>query len=38
MPENIQISWLAGGDWGRIAGIIEVELAGEDVTVVEYKQ
>ena len=27
---------LAGGDWERITGIIDRELAGEDVTVVEY--
>jgi O-acetyl-ADP-ribose deacetylase (regulator of RNase III) len=27
---------LAGGDWARIAAIIEQELAGEDVTLVEY--
>ena len=27
---------LAGGDWKRISGIIEEELAGEDVTCVEY--
>lgn len=27
---------LAGGDWERIAGIIEDELAGEDVTLVEF--
>jgi O-acetyl-ADP-ribose deacetylase (regulator of RNase III) len=27
---------LAGGDWARIAGIIEDELAGEDVTLVEF--
>ena len=27
---------LAGGDWGRISQIIEEELAGEDVTLVEY--
>ena len=27
---------LAGGDWARIAGIIEEELAGEDVTLVEF--
>lgn len=27
---------LAGGDWNRIVAIIEQELAGEDVTVVEY--
>ena len=26
---------LAGGDWGRIAAIIDEELAGEDVTLVE---
>jgi hypothetical protein len=29
-------SGLAGGDWERITGIIDRELAGEDVTVVEY--
>jgi O-acetyl-ADP-ribose deacetylase (regulator of RNase III) len=28
---------LAGGDWARIAAIIEEELAGEDVTLVEFK-
>jgi O-acetyl-ADP-ribose deacetylase (regulator of RNase III) len=28
---------LAGGDWGIIAAIIEEELAGEDVTLVEFK-
>ncbi len=28
---------LAGGDWGRIAAIIDLELDGEDVTVVEYQ-
>jgi len=28
---------LAGGDWGRIAAIIDEELANEDVTLVEYK-
>lgn len=28
---------LAGGDWGRIAAIIDLELVGEDVTVVEYQ-
>lgn len=28
---------LAGGDWTRIAAIVEAELAGEDVTVVEYR-
>lgn len=28
---------LAGGDWEAIAAIIEEELAGEDVTLVEYK-
>jgi O-acetyl-ADP-ribose deacetylase (regulator of RNase III) len=28
---------LAGGDWERIAGIIAEELAGDDVTVVEYQ-
>jgi O-acetyl-ADP-ribose deacetylase (regulator of RNase III) len=27
---------LAGGDWARIAAIIEEELAGEDVTLVEF--
>lgn len=27
---------LAGGDWKEIASIIEEELAGEDVTLVEY--
>jgi O-acetyl-ADP-ribose deacetylase (regulator of RNase III) len=27
---------LAGGDWTKIAAIIESELAGEDVTVVEF--
>lgn len=27
---------LAGGDWSKIASIIEEELAGEDVTLVEY--
>ena len=27
---------LAGGDWKRIAAIIEEELAGEDVTLVEF--
>lgn len=27
---------LAGGDWARIAAIIEEELPGEDVTVVEF--
>ena len=27
---------LAGGDWARIAGIIAEELAGEDVTLVEF--
>ena len=28
---------LAGGDWARIAAIVEEELAGEDVTLVEFK-
>ena len=28
---------LAGGDWAIIAGLIEQELAGEDVTLVEYR-
>lgn len=28
---------LAGGDWERISGIIDEELAGEEVTVVEYQ-
>jgi O-acetyl-ADP-ribose deacetylase (regulator of RNase III) len=28
---------LAGGDWQQIASIIEEELAGQDVTVVEYR-
>ena len=28
---------LAGGDWERIARIIEEELAGEDVTLVEFR-
>ncbi len=28
---------LAGGDWPTIAAIIEEELAGEDVTLVEYQ-
>ncbi len=28
---------LAGGDWERIAEIIKTELAGEDLTLVEYK-
>lgn len=28
---------LAGGDWERISQIIDKELAGEDVTLVEYK-
>jgi O-acetyl-ADP-ribose deacetylase (regulator of RNase III) len=28
---------LAGGDWERIARIIEKELAGEDVTLVEFR-
>ena len=28
---------LAGGDWPTIAAIIEQELAGEDVTLVEYR-
>ena len=28
---------LAGGDWARIAGIIEEELGGEDVALVEFK-
>jgi len=28
---------LAGGDWGRIAGIIGKELDGESITVVEYR-
>ena len=28
---------LAGGDWARIATIIEEELTGEDVTLVEYQ-
>lgn len=28
---------LAGGDWPTIAGIIDEELAGEDVTLVEFK-
>jgi O-acetyl-ADP-ribose deacetylase (regulator of RNase III) len=28
---------LAGGDWERIAAIVGEELAGEDVTVVEYR-
>ncbi|TVR55186.1 MAG: phosphatase [Puniceicoccaceae bacterium] len=28
---------LAGGDWDRIAAIIREELAGEDVTVVEFR-
>lgn len=28
---------LAGGDWSRISAIIEEELAGEDVTLVEFK-
>lgn len=28
---------LAGGDWERIAAILGEELAGEDVTVVEYR-
>lgn len=28
---------LAGGDWGRIKGIMEEELEGEDVTIVHYK-
>lgn len=27
---------LAGGDWARISAIIEEELAGEDVTLVEF--
>ena len=27
---------LAGGDWARIAAVIEEELAGEDVTLVEF--
>ena len=27
---------LAGGDWARIAAIVEEELAGEDVTLVEF--
>jgi O-acetyl-ADP-ribose deacetylase (regulator of RNase III) len=27
---------LAGGDWKEIASIIKEELAGEDVTLVEY--
>lgn len=29
---------LAGGDWERIAGIVREELAGENVTVVEYQR
>jgi O-acetyl-ADP-ribose deacetylase (regulator of RNase III) len=29
---------LAGGDWVRIEGIIESELKGEDVTIVEYSK
>ena len=28
---------LAGGDWERIAGIIDEEVPGEDVTIVEYQ-
>ena len=28
---------LAGGDWGKISQIIDEELKGEDVTLVEYK-
>lgn len=28
---------LAGGDWPTIVAIIEEELAGEDVTLVEYQ-
>jgi O-acetyl-ADP-ribose deacetylase (regulator of RNase III) len=28
---------LAGGDWAIISGLIERELAGEDVTLVEYR-
>ncbi len=28
---------LAGGDWPTIAAIIEEELAGEEVTLVEYQ-
>ena len=27
---------LAGGDWSRIESIIATELAGEDVTIVEF--
>ncbi len=27
---------LAGGDWSTLAAIIEMELAGEDVTIVEF--
>jgi O-acetyl-ADP-ribose deacetylase (regulator of RNase III) len=29
---------LAGGDWGVISRIISEELAGEDVTIVEYRR
>jgi O-acetyl-ADP-ribose deacetylase (regulator of RNase III) len=28
---------LAGGDWGKISAIIDRELEGEDVTLVEYR-
>ena len=29
-------SGLAGGDWGMIERLIEVELEGEDVTIVKF--